>query len=47
MADLNTIQDALDNILFDANGNIITNESFEKYKTTIDDYYRFELNKYL
>ncbi len=37
----------LDNILFDANGNIITNESFEKYKTTIDDYYRFELNKYL
>ena len=31
----------------DKNDNLITNIEFERYKNKADDYYRYELNKYL
>ena len=37
----------LQNISFDKNDNLITNMEFERYKNKADDYYRYELNKYL
>ena len=37
----------LSNIGFDENGNIYTNEVFEEYRSSADDFYRFELDRYI
>ncbi len=37
----------LDNIKIDKFNNIVKNEQFEEYKNSVDDFYRFELNKFL
>lgn len=39
--------DQLKNITFDKNGNIITNDLFEDYLKDADDFYRFELSRFL
>lgn len=39
--------DQLSNITIDDNGNLIVNEEFESYKQNADDFYRFELNRFL
>lgn len=42
------VEDAqLDNITVDENGNLIANEELESYKQNADDFYRFELNRFL
>jgi superfamily II DNA or RNA helicase len=37
----------LDNIKIDEFNNIVVNEQFEKYKNSVDDFYRFEISKFL
>lgn len=37
----------LDNIAVDKFNNISINESFKKYKDSVDDFYRFEINRFL
>ena len=37
----------LKNIEFDDNGNLFTLSDFEDYRRKADDYYRFELNRFL
>lgn len=37
----------LDNISFDKNGNLVTNVHFNKYMDAADDFYRFELSRFL
>lgn len=37
----------LQNIFFDKNKNLMSNQAFEQYKEIIDDFFRFELNKFL
>lgn len=37
----------LKNITFDKNGNLVTNDLFEDYLTDADDFYRFELSRFL
>lgn len=37
----------LKNLLFDSNRNVITNKDFENYVETIDDFYRFEIERIL
>ncbi|PPK60503.1 superfamily II DNA or RNA helicase [Malaciobacter marinus] len=37
----------LENISFDEFGNIFTNEQFESYKTTIDDFLLFQIEKFI
>lgn len=37
----------LDNIIFDSNGNIQTNSNFDEFKRSIDDFYRFEIDRFL
>lgn len=37
----------LKNINFDNNGNLITNVQFETYRDSVDDFYRFELSRFL
>ncbi len=37
----------LQNIHFDKNDNLITNDEFEDYLNSADDFYRFELNRFL
>ncbi len=37
----------LNNIIIDHNNNLSTNDAFEQYKNGVDDFYRFELNKFL
>lgn len=37
----------LNNIFIDANNNLYGNEEFEKYKQSVDDFYAFELSKFL
>ena len=39
--------DQLKNITFDKNGNLTTNEAFDKYLEKADDFYRFELSRLL
>lgn len=39
--------DQLKNITFDKNSNLVTNEQFEKYLKHADDFYRFELSRFL
>ena len=39
--------DQLKNITFDKNGNLITNDLFELYLKQADDFYRFELSRFL
>ena len=39
--------DQLKNITFDQNGNLTTNKQFEKYLNHADDFYRFELSRFL
>ncbi len=39
--------DQLKNITFDDNGNLVTNDSFEDYLKGADDFYRFELSRFL
>ena len=39
--------DQLKNINFDNNGNLITNAQFETYRDSVDDFYRFELSRFL
>lgn len=37
----------LKNISIDDNNNLIPNDAFKAYKDKVDDFYRFELNKFL
>ena len=37
----------LENISIDVNNNLYANTKFEAYKQGVDDFYRFELNKFL
>lgn len=37
----------MDNITFDEFGNLQTNDKFEKFKKSIDDFYRFQINRFL
>lgn len=37
----------LDNIAIDKNGNLVVDDVFESYKRSVDDFYRFELNRFL
>ena len=37
----------LQNIMLDMNGNLTTNDSFESYRKNVDDFYRFELSRFL
>ena len=37
----------LNNISIDSNNNLYANDNFEKYKQGVDDFYRFELSKFL
>ena len=37
----------LENISIDINNNLYANARFEAYKQGVDDFYRFELNKFL
>ena len=37
----------LKNITFDRNGNLITNDLFSAYLKKADDFYRFELSRFL
>ena len=39
--------DQLKNITFDKNGNLVTNDLFEDYLKGADDFYRFELSRFL
>ncbi len=39
--------DQLKNITFDRNGNLITNDLFNRYLEEADDFYRFELSRFL
>ena len=39
--------DQLKNIMLDRNGNLVTNNSFEAYLKDADDFYRFELGRFL
>ena len=39
--------DQLKNITFDKNGNLVTNELFDAYLNGADDFYRFELSRFL
>lgn len=39
--------DQLKNITFDKNGNLVTNELFDTYLNGADDFYRFELSRFL
>ena len=39
--------DQLRNISFDRNGNLITNDLFDAYLNGADDFYRFELSRFL
>ena len=39
--------DQLKNILFDKNGNLVTNDLFDAYLRSADDFYRFELSRFL
>jgi hypothetical protein len=36
-----------ENISIDDNNNLSVNNAFKRYKQGVDDFYRFELNKYL
>ena len=35
------------NIFIDDNNNLSANDAFEQYKQGVEDFYRFELNKFL
>jgi superfamily II DNA or RNA helicase len=37
----------IDNILIDENNIVTTNQGFEEYKNTVNDFYRFEIDKFL
>ena len=37
----------LENISIDSNNNLSANDKFRHYKDNVDDFYRFELNKFL
>ena len=37
----------LENISIDNNNNLFANSKFDVYKQSVDDFYRFELNKFL
>ena len=39
--------DQLKNITFDKNGNLVTNDQFDAYLRRADDFYRFELSRFL
>ena len=39
--------DQLKNITFDRNGNLATNDLFDDYLKEADDFYRFELSRFL
>lgn len=39
--------DQLKNIAFDRNGNLVTNDLFDDYLEEADDFYRFELSRFL
>lgn len=39
--------DQLKNIAFDRNGNLVTNDMFDDYLEEADDFYRFELSRFL
>ena len=39
--------DQLKNITFDRNGNLATNDLFDDYLEEADDFYRFELSRFL
>ena len=37
----------LNNVNLDCNNNLKVNKNFEEYRESVDDFYRFELDKYL
>jgi len=37
----------LKNIFVDSNKNLCSNAAFDKYKKTVDDFYAFELSRFL
>ena len=39
--------DQLKNITFDSNGNLVSNELFNNYLDSTDDFYKFELSRFL
>lgn len=39
--------DQLKNITFDSNGNLVSNELFNNYLDSADDFYKFELSRFL
>lgn len=46
---INRLEDdgQLENISVDVNNNLYSNDKFKEYKERVDDFYRFELNKFL